>query len=585
MHAGHIEVSAENNGHLFFWHFQNRHIADSQKTVIWLNGGPGCSSMDGALMEIGPYRVGPGGKLRYNNGSWDEFANVLFVDNPVGTGFSYVDTNSYVHELPEMAEQFITFLESWFSIFPEYSHDEIYLAGESYAGQHIPYIAKAILDRNKVSQEPWKLSGLLIGNGWIAPGQQYYAYLQYAYKSGLIQGGTDKAKKVEAQQAICQKILETTGQDAVEIPECEEVLQVILRLTNDRSSNQGCVNMYDIRLRDSYPSCGMNWPPDLDHVTPYLRREDVIQALHVDPAKRSGWTECNGAVGSNFRARNSKPSVELLPDLLAELPIILFSGDKDMICNHIGTEELINNLKWNGGVGFERSPGTWAPRQDWTFEEEPAGFYQEARNLTYIVFYNSSHMVPFDYPRRTRDMLDRFIGIDIGDIGGEPADSRIGGEKGPLTSVGSHPNSTAAEEAEEQKLKDATWHAYYKSGEVALVVVAIAAGLWGFFVWRDRRRRRAGYTSLFGGNPHDSRPGSSRGGAGLEGFRNKRHGRDIEAADFDENELDEVSSSESLRKQSDKDREMERERYSLGEDSDDEEVGGSREKLTGGQPR
>ena len=76
-------------------------------------------------MEVGPYRVGAEGKLSYNDGSWDEFANVLFVDNPVGTGFSYVDTNAYVHELDEMADQFVVFLEKWFTLFPEYMHDDV----------------------------------------------------------------------------------------------------------------------------------------------------------------------------------------------------------------------------------------------------------------------------------------------------------------------------------------------------------------------------------------------------------------------------------------------------------------------------
>jgi carboxypeptidase D len=104
---------------MFFWHFQNRHIANKQRLVIWLNGGwfsffsmgrfqvwmlmmyhlvgPGCSSEDGALMEIGPYRVKDGSNgplLEYNEGSWDEFANIMFVDNPVGTGYSFGMTSS-----------------------------------------------------------------------------------------------------------------------------------------------------------------------------------------------------------------------------------------------------------------------------------------------------------------------------------------------------------------------------------------------------------------------------------------------------------------------------------------------------------
>ena len=122
-------MTPEHNGNLFFWHFQNQHIANKQRTVIWLNGGPGCSSEDGALMEIGPYRVAEDEKtLTYNNGSWSEFANLLFVDNPVGTGFSYVNTDSYVSELSEMAAQFVIFLEKYFEIFPEYENDDVSLS-------------------------------------------------------------------------------------------------------------------------------------------------------------------------------------------------------------------------------------------------------------------------------------------------------------------------------------------------------------------------------------------------------------------------------------------------------------------------
>lgn len=125
MWAGHLEITPEHHGNLFFWLFKNRHIANKQRTVLWLNGGPGCSSMDGALMEVGPYRVNKDGTLRLQDGSWDEFANVLFVDQPVGTGFSYVDTNSYVHEMDQMADQMISFLKSFFDIFPEYKHTEV----------------------------------------------------------------------------------------------------------------------------------------------------------------------------------------------------------------------------------------------------------------------------------------------------------------------------------------------------------------------------------------------------------------------------------------------------------------------------
>jgi carboxypeptidase D len=139
-------------------------------------------------------------------------------------------------------------------------------------------------------------------------------------------------------------------------------------------------------------------------------------------------------------------------------------------------------------------------------------------------------------------MLDRFMGVDIASIGGTPTDSRIDGEKGPATSVGGHPNSTAAEQAEKSKLEAAKWSAYYKSGQIVLVIVIIAASAWGYYIFRERRQR-AGYKGLFGGNSSVSLAGARdglRSGMGLENFRHNRSNRDVEAADFDESELDEL---------------------------------------------
>ncbi|KAK6076154.1 serine carboxypeptidase [Seiridium cupressi] len=559
MHAGHVEISPETNGNLFFWHFENQHIADRQRTVIWLNGGPGCSSEDGALMEIGPYRLKDRDHLEYNNGSWHEFANLLFVDNPVGTGFSYVNTNSYVSELDAMANQFVVFLEKWFTLFPDYEHDDLYIAGESYAGQHIPYIAKAILERNKkpTTKHTWGLKGLLIGNGWISPPEQYDAYLKFAYEKGVVTKGSDVAQQIEATYRKCSQAMATGGGNHVDSSICEDVLQEILRLTTKKKNGQTeCVNMYDVRLTDTYPSCGMNWPPDLTSVTPYLRKTEVTSALHIDSAKSTGWTECNGAVGAAFKAQNSAPSVKFLPDLLKEIDVLLFSGAEDLICNHIGTEALISNMEWNGGKGFEVSPGNWTPRQDWTFEGEAAGFWQSARNLTYVLFYNSSHMVPFDYPRRTRDMLDRFVGVDISGIGGQPGQSLLDGEKLPDTTVGGATNNTASDQAQKDKeLSDAKWAAYQKSGELVLAIVAIGAAVWGFFIWRSRRRTQ-GYQGL------SAVAERARGSTGLESFRNKRTNRDVEAGDFDESELDDLHVATPT--------EMNKEHYSIGDDSDED---------------
>lgn len=455
----------------------------------------------------------------------------------------------------------------------------MYIAGESYAGQHIPYIARAILNRNKQNpgRSPWPLKGLLIGNGWISPVDQYLAYIPFAYQNGLMKDGTDSAKRIENQQRICTEKLSQGGMDRVDTSECEQIMVTILEETKDTKADamNQCVNMYDIRLRDD-SSCGMNWPPDLTQVTPYLRRPDVVQALHINTDKKTGWQECNGAVSSHFRAKKSEPAVKFLPEIIEQVPVLLFSGDKDFICNHVGTEAMIQNLKWNGGKGFEASPGVQTAKQDWIFEGEPAGTWQEARNLTYVVFYNSSHMVPFDYPRRTRDMLDRFMNVNIEAIGGAPADSLIDGEKGPLTSVGDHPNSTKAEEDKSKELKAAEWKAYKRSGETALVVAVIVACLCAFLLWRSRRKT-AEYKGVDGS---DEGRESLLTGMGLDNFRRRDRSRDVEAADFDENELEDLNgkkkrpagngyASEKVRGPNNDSS------FSLGVDSDDEDEAAS----------
>ncbi|CAF4429344.1 unnamed protein product, partial [Adineta steineri] len=137
------------------------------------------------------------------------------------------------------------------------------------------------------------------------------------------------------------------------------------------------------------------------YVTSYLDRQDVMSSIHID-GKQVKWAECSDSVTNMFKAYNSTPSITLLPNLLQQIPIILYSGQYDLICNHRGTEAMIDGMTWNGGTGFGFGNGTFSPKHPWIVDGESAGLIQSARNLTYILFYNASHMVPYDYPRRSR---------------------------------------------------------------------------------------------------------------------------------------------------------------------------------------
>lgn len=390
-------------------------------------------------MEIGPFRTKED-KLVPNPGSWNKDANLLFVDQPVGVGLSTIDTDSYIHELPEMAANITAFFKKYFEIFPDQLSYDFYIAGESYAGQYIPYIADAVLKHNKKATDGEiniPLKGIMIGNGWIDPKNQYPAYLPFAYEKGLIKPGSSAASVLENRQRECLQSLANEGTDnqPVHNTVCEQIFTTMLREMYletglPKTDPNACVNMYDIRLHDTYSSCGMNWPPDLTTVTPYLHRTDVLQALNIDAEDRNSWRECNRGVGSAFKAKHSNASVTLIPGILEQgIPVLMFNGDQDFICNSEGNERLIKALTWGG----EKSPSSGfledEVAQDWYVNGTASGIYQSGRNLTYIKVYNASHMVAFDVPEVAQTMLNQFIGIPGYDLEKPQDQSKVHSEE------------------------------------------------------------------------------------------------------------------------------------------------------------
>ncbi|KAF9430967.1 Cell death protease [Podila epigama] len=416
-YAGHIELEASLQSKLFFWLVQSKTITKKSKLILWLNGGPGCSSADGYFLEGGPVRF-ENGALTLNKGAWHEFANVLFVDQPVGTGFS-ITSNQLLSNMDEITTHFMAFLKAFFAVFPDRATDDLYLAGESYAGTYIPYFAKAILEHNEKQakqDQVVNLQGLIIGNGWTDPVHQYTSYIPFAQKYNI---STPKMlESMESQMNVCLDAIRT--QDKITQDACEELVNIILKTTLSGYSlaiyisdlyvtdenNSRCYNQYDIRLTEDYPSCGLTWPHELPLVKQYLDRADVKAALHATEHKGE-WRECNSLVNTGLRFDDSLPAVTLLPDILSKIKVLLYSGQQDLICNHLGTEYMIANMTWEGKRGFQD-----ASKIGWTVDDKPAGEWQIERNLSYALIYNSSHMVPYDVPVVTLDMINRFIGID-----------------------------------------------------------------------------------------------------------------------------------------------------------------------------
>ncbi|EIM85643.1 alpha/beta-hydrolase [Stereum hirsutum FP-91666 SS1] len=502
--AGHI--SADPNAasapatavtsHLYFVLTKARRTADKERILFWFNGGPGCSSFDGLMMEIGPWRMNDHGGLDVAEGGWEEYTNIVYVDQPAGTGYSYTSTDSFVHELSDASDQFLEFLKNFYKTFPEYKHMDTYIAGESFAGQYIPYFCDALL--NSTLDVP--LKGAAIGNGWMDARRQYPAFLDYGLKHGILTEGSETYDKSKDLVDRCMKLLDEAEIEPIHIGLCERILGTVAE-GRDRTvdGQQVCMNVYDVRLDDEYPACGMTWPPDLHNVTTYLDRGDVKSAIHAT-AKPESWTECQSRIGSQLTLKNSPSSITFLPRIIEQIPVMIFAGDKDFICNYVGLEAMIQNLEWAGAKGLGE-----VETMNWSVGGRRAGTWVESRGLTYAKIFNASHMVGFDLPHVAHDMILRFMGVNfsaiadgsaripssIGDVSkpvwvGLGEDAVAGAEDG--TGAGSGGTVGAGGKTPEQD--KAMWEAYYNAGSAAIVLVIFAAIIAAFYWFRIRRRRR-----------------------------------------------------------------------------------------------
>ncbi|KAI0650444.1 alpha/beta-hydrolase [Trametes meyenii] len=494
MYAGHLPSDpdagvgepSEVTAHLYFFLVKARRTADKERVIFWLNGGPGCSSFDGLMMEVGPWRVDGNGGLKSADGGWEEYATVVYIDQPAGTGFSYAPSNKYDHELPEASAHFVEFLRNFYKVFPEYESVDTYIAGESYAGQFIPYFADAILD----SKLNIPLKGVAIGNGWTDARRQYPSYLDYAVKHGLVESGTEEYKKGKDITDRCmQEMSKYNNMEPVHVDICENVMMTVVAGKNREVEGvPKCTNMYDVRLEDEQPQCGMNWPPDLTDVYKYLARRDVVSAIHASNVPGT-WVECKSRVHREFSTRKSNSSITVLPRVLERIPVMLFVGDQDLICNYVGIESMIQSMHWNGETGLGK-----VQTQSWTVDGSPAGTWVGSRNLTYVKIFNASHMVGFDVPHVAHDMILRFMGVNFTAItdGSARIPSAVGDDAKPLPAVLDEvPTSTPAPSKSPEQDK-AMWEAYYNAGSAALVLVLIAALVGGFLWWRSRRNRLRG---------------------------------------------------------------------------------------------
>ena len=430
--------------HFYFWAFESRNDPKTDPVVLWLNGGPGCSSFTGLLMELGPCNaVNP----KHNNGrpaternpwAWNNNATLIFLDQPVGVGYSY---NSWtdksrkdkpparVYSTPAAARDASAFLhllamhagkeifgtdrdiydgETGELIRAKGSYPSFHIAGESYGGRYIPLIANQILEDNERALahpehgiQPLPLKSVLIGNGITSPKHQYPAYVSYTCTNA---SGTPDGVPLLPQQT-CDKMYQA-------IPVCLTLVEKCNRLSShyDSLACQTAETYCEGSLASPYDSLNKS-PYDWQHPADYAEEEWVAaflndpstqKALGVDRRgpgdKHDGvFIGCSDAVYKNFAKTGdgARESTWAVRNILEKgIKVLTYSGKRDFICNYVGNRDWAEELEWSGGDQFRKQQ-----LQPWFVDPHNAkrgGDFKSFDKFTYLTVESAGHFVPHE---------------------------------------------------------------------------------------------------------------------------------------------------------------------------------------------
>lgn len=431
--AGYITVNKTRN--LFYWFFESRNDPATDPFVLWMTGGPGCSGMLALFVENGPYHVDKAQNVQLNPYSWNTRANVLYIDQPVGTGFSYNSNPADIGVVneQEMALNMWEFFQQFFAANPKYAKLRFFITGESYAGHYIPALAHMIQLKNAAGEGlPINLAGLAIGDGLVDPYHQYAGYPPYAqahqHDPGFGPKGLSNVEigLMKAGLAACLPLIDACQNwnvtcDKSCVDDCSKGCchdSTGVPCTNETLHDLACLQAYDTcNLAELIPiqSSGANLYDvrkpctvaplcyDFSAQTQWLSDH----AKMLTGGKQSKWTSCNRVVDIKLVANGDwmLGFQQDLPPVLADgLPVLIYFGDQDFIVNWIGGQKWTEAFQWPGKAGFNAAANT-----TYTVDGEEVGSYKTYKGFTFMKILGAGHLVPMDKPKVALDFLTKLL--------------------------------------------------------------------------------------------------------------------------------------------------------------------------------
>lgn len=379
-YAGYFAINQ--SAGLFYWYVENEKTAPDSPIVLWLNGGPGASSLYGFFMENGPYEVTSKHTLQKRTNSWTQFVDYMVIDQPVGVGYSYGSSTNYVDESQAM-DQLYDALIFFFTQHPELANKPLYLAGESYAGKYLPQLATRLIYNKKI-----KLQGIILGDPWINPRLQQKANIDYAYYHGLI----DKRAQVKLKSLYKQCVHEIDKHS----PTTPKANHICEQMQSYIKKECGGLNLANIATGTE--------PDDTQMVT-YLNNSLVRQALHI-PSQAPAFKTFSDSAAQKLETGEQDSVAYLYPQLLsAGIRILIYNGLEDgKDSNFLSTELLISALEWPGRNNFAN-----ATTCVWKNNNQINGYAKTAQGLTQVKIRGAGHLAPIDQPERVLNILQHFI--------------------------------------------------------------------------------------------------------------------------------------------------------------------------------
>ncbi|KAF2703275.1 carboxypeptidase cpdS precursor [Pleomassaria siparia CBS 279.74] len=420
-----ISPAANESSELYFWFFPSANPDADDEITIWLNGGPGCSSLEGFLQENGPISWQYGTpKPVYNPWNWVNLTNIVWVEQPVGTGFSQGTPTAQTTE--EAAQQFIGFFKNFVDTFG-LSNRKVYIAGESYAGKYIPYYADAMLQANDT--EHFDIQGVLIYDPSVASDSLLEDVPAVAYVdkwSGLFNLNKTFTDDIHARADKCgytdylNTYLTYPPPSSLPTPpssSADEGCALWNDITDAVFYTNPCFDIYQIAT-----TCPVLWdvlgfPGSFEYIPKgqnlYFNQTAVQLAINA-PVQE--WNECSNGVLDNDTSPQS--SYTVLPRVIDGLKrTIIVHADLDWILLGNGTLLTIQNMTWGGLQGFQEAPAGdfFVPyHSDFSVESLAAsgimGVTHTERKFTWVEQRLSGHMVPQYQPSSAYRQLEFLLG-------------------------------------------------------------------------------------------------------------------------------------------------------------------------------